>query len=527
MRRSILIGAVLLLGASPVKPDDTRVTLRAEYRQDALDYDDAEKRFLRESSRLDFGRSSAGITHIHIPETRSHRFTWHLRIREASPHFEASMGHYRLNFGTGLLVGKKRSVSPDAFTRRLVISRGTPFSPSDTGNPLFSFHGAAASARVGGPAITASAGGFFSFRNRFVREDRSLPGTTRSGFSTILSGAERDHRRLEPAEIIDRGGFLTLVIGERLTAQSYVIDTVIRRGGGQRLLWDLDDCDAARGVRGCGFFLQYRDDYIAIFAEFCFPRLESRAATGTSRTTRARGFCGGLVFRHPAVVLSFSGKSTSANYYAPYASGRSRPETAWSGDITIRPFPRFSVGSGVYMEKAMSPSGREPHHPAMRRESVSVRYGAAGKGSVTARLTCIETERKRGLERNLRLGVSGRVYLRRSLLFRLHGTAQSKGRGRNSASLGGGVTLWLFNILEIRASYARFIIDGNNPLYSVAPRRDARIAPGNYVRESSDRISLGLRARWGGVSLAGTCLHRFPGRRAVQTRLEFGASITL
>ncbi len=527
MRRSILIGAVLLLGASPARPDDPRVTLRAEYRQDALDYDDAEKRFLRESSRLDFGRSSAGITHIHIPETRSHRFTWHLRIRGASPHFEASMGHYRLNFGTGLLVGKKRAVSPDAFTRRLVISRGTPFAPSDTGNPLFSFHGAAASGSVGGPVFTASAGGFFSFRNRFVREDRSIPGTTRSGFTTILSGTERDRRRPEPAEIFDRGGFLTLVIGERLTAQSYVIDTGIRRGGGRRLLWGQDDFDAARGVRGYGFFLQYRDDYIAIFAELSFSRLGSRAVTGKSRTSRARGLCGGLVFRHPAVVLSFSGKSTSANYYAPYASGGSRSETAWSGDITIRPFPRFSVGSGVHMEKAMSPSSREPHRPAMRRESVSVRYGAAGMASVSARLTCVETERKRGRERNLRLGASGRVYLCRSVLFRLQGTGQSRGRGRHSASLGGGVTFWLFNILEIRASYKRFIIDRNNPLYSVAPRREARIAPGTYVRESLDRVSLGLRARWGGASLAGTCLHRFSGRRATRTRLEFAASITL
>jgi hypothetical protein len=162
----------------------------------------------------------------------------------------------------------------------------------------------------------------------------------------------------------------------------------------------------------------------------------------------------------------------------------------------------------------------------MRRESVSVRYGAAGKGSVAARFTCVETERPRGRERNLKLGFSGRVYIRRSVLFRVQGTGQSKERGRYSASLGGGVTLWLGNLLEVRVSYARFSIDRNNPLYSVAPRRAARIAPGNYVRESSDRVSLGLRARWGGASLAGTCLHRFSGRRALRTRLEFTASVS-
>lgn len=528
MRRSILIYAALaLLGAAPGEREDPRITLRAEYRQDALDYDDAEKRFLRESSRLDFGRSSAGITHIHIPETPSHRFTWHLHLRGISPHFDAAMGHYRLNFGTGLLVGKKRSVSPDAFTRRLVISRGAPFFPSDTGNPLFSFHGAAASATIVGPMCMASAGGFFSFRNRFAREDPLLPGTSRSGFPTILSGMDKDHRRTEPAEIFDWGCFLTMVIGRRLTAQSYLINTGIRRSGGRPLLWGRDGDGAARAFGGYGFFLQYRDEYIALFAELCFPRLAGRTTTGRKQTSRARGLSGGLAFNHPALTLSFSGKSTTGNYFSPYASGRSRAETAWAADITLRPVPRLSIGSGVYLEKSKTPSSREPHRPALRREAVSIRYGSAGRGSITARFTCVEKEKRRGIERSLNLRLSGKIYLRRSVLFRLQGTGQSRERGRHSTSLGGGVTLWLFNFLEVRATYARFFIDRNDPLYSVAPKREARISPGSYVRESSNRIGLGLRARWGSASLTGACLHLFTGSRTIRTRLEFSASLSL
>ncbi|TFH38936.1 MAG: hypothetical protein E4G96_09735 [Chrysiogenales bacterium] len=383
MRRTILICAVLILFSRPRAAGgdwgDPLLTLRVEYRQDALDFDDVEKSFFRESARLGFGRSSAGITHIHIRESKENRFTGHLLIRGVSPHFEAVVGNYQLNFGTGLLVGRKKSITPDIFTRRLVLSREGIFSPADNGNPLFSFRGGAVAFTGGISGISISASGFFSSRYRYVKQDSRHPGIAPAGIPSILARTEGDHGHTEPAEILDYGALLSIMIGERLTAQSYYIRTVMRRAGNRRLLWNGSDGGGDGEFHGYGFYLQYRDGYITLFAELCFPRIIRQNATGHESRDRGRGLACGLIFHHPAFILSFSGKGTTGNYYSPHASGKPRGERAWAVDLTLRPAPRLSIGCGAFLEKMTAPSGYESHLPSIRREAVSIRYGVPGK----------------------------------------------------------------------------------------------------------------------------------------------------
>ena len=79
MRRTAVIIAVIFcsISATPREKQwpDPRLAIRAEYREDALDYDDTDKRFFRESASLTFIQSSANFTHVHIGANKENRFT--------------------------------------------------------------------------------------------------------------------------------------------------------------------------------------------------------------------------------------------------------------------------------------------------------------------------------------------------------------------------------------------------------------------------------------------------------------------
>jgi len=533
MRRAAVIIAAIFCSVQVTAREnwpDPRLAISAEYRQDALDYDDADKRFFRESARLSFMQSTASFTHVLIGAHRENRFTGNLSIKGLSPYFDCVLGHYYVNFGAGLIAGKKTAISPDLFSRRLIISRSDIVAPCGSGNPLYSFQGAAAGLNIPFQDGSISILGFFSFRNRYARNDIYYRDITGSSFNSIIMRTKNDYRYSEPAEINDYGGAVVLRAMNHLTFQAYCIYTMMRRSNDHRILWNYGDRIAQVGEKAFyayGFFSQYRDDYITIFLELGFPGRILSSAAGGARTERGYGLLYGLSFRHPVCSLSFSGKHADAQFYSPYSSGRNYAETAWMADITVRPMKLLSLGGVFFAEKKVSPAGNERYLSYLRREQVFLKFNASRKGYVAIRIGHAENSKKNGSERYFQIKSSTGIFVMGSILFSLSGSVQRKDAGGLSGSLGAGIKACVLRYFILDLRYSRFFIARGDSLYATAaPYRDS-IARGIFVSDSSNMITCVALFRCRETSLRVRYQQRFRGARSEDCRIEASAVILL
>ena len=227
-RIALILAALLFCAAAPAGTQtggSLRLELQAEYRRDTLDYDDREKNFTREKIRLEFGESLADVTHVYVGEEREHRFTGSLALRGLTPYFDCVAGHYYANFGAGLIAGTKTYASPDPFTRGPILTRGAPFTPCTGGNPLYCFQGLAGGFIIPAGPVSLSVRGFFSYRDRFVRNDIYLPDVTGTSLGSIIARRTGDYRYSEPVVISDYGCVIDLCIADRFMIQAYFIHT--------------------------------------------------------------------------------------------------------------------------------------------------------------------------------------------------------------------------------------------------------------------------------------------------------------
>lgn len=498
----------------------------AEYRQDALDYDNVEKRFFRESARLTFGKSSVSFTHVNVGMTRENRFTWNICLRGLSPYFECIAGNYYANFGAGLLVGRKMALSPDLFNRTLAVSRGISFSPCSSGNPYFSFQGIAAGAMYTTENFAVSLHGFYSFRNRFVRNDRQFPDITGTSLNSILTRTKKDYRYSEPVEINDCGFSFMMKITGHLTLQSYYIYTFIKRTSNSYLLWNIDTTMVPGGEKkfyGYGFYFQYRDDYILIFFDLCFPNRVISSTAGVSKTVRGYGMIYSLAFRHRACSLSFVGKITDKNFYSPYSSGKSYPETASTIGISTRLLKHLTLGCSFFIEKNIIPSANEQYLRFTRRGQLFLKYISTMKGSCSIRLTGAEVVKKNGKERHVRLMASSKFFIVKSILLTGGGTMLRNGSGRYSGSLSIGTRFTLFNYISLHVRYSRYFMAPGSVIYAAASRPADSIGRSMDIRSSSHILAGGLEARFTGCRLSVEYLHQFAGELTIKSRVEASA----
>ena len=520
------------LAASPAKEATGDVTLevQAEYRQDTIDYDDRDRRFTREKAGISFGESSASVTHMYVSDDNEHRFTGSLVLRGLTPYFDCVAGHYYACFGAGLIAGKKTYSSPDPFTRTLIMSRGDPFTPCTSGNPLYCLQGIAAGFIIPSEHVTLSVRGFFSFRDRFVRSDIYLPGVTGTSLNSILSRITRDYRYAEPVQASDYGCVADLRIAGCFTLQAYFLYTGLRRSTGTPLLWNYGDRGLPLGERAWyayGFFAQYRDDYITVFVEAGFPSKVMSSLSGGRSAVSGYGLLYGLAFTHGACTITFSGKSCGRNFYAPYAAGGPYAESSWLVCLAVRPLRYLSLQGSFYLEKKLSSAATTSYLPFMKRERLRARYAVRRKGSFTVQVSALQDEKKYRPERSLQLRASAGVYIMESVLLSAAGTSLRKADNSWSGSVRAEVSFCMLRHCSLSFSYGRFFVARNDPLYSPMPAARDAISTGRYIDRTSHLLACRLSARYRAFRCSAGYQHRFEGKRTLEQRMEASASIAL
>ncbi len=528
MRRAFLIAAALAYAFQIQASEKSRfrpeLQVQGEYRRDVLDYDEVEKQFTRERATLAFGRKSAvNLTHVYIGASGENRFTGNVTVRDFSEIFNSVVGNYYINFGAGLLVGKKRLLSPDLFSRKLIMSMADIFSPCNSGNPLFCFQGIASSLSFSFSRISLSLSSFLSIKSRYTGNQAYLSDQSEFSFNSIITRTRKDYRHAEPVEINDYGGAVETRIGDRFLLQNYFIYSDMRRNKNS-LIWNFSErgalASADKAFYGCGVYACYHDEYITIFCEFGIPNRKVWHEGGRITLVRGYGAAYGIRFRHPVCRLSLSGKNTDRAFCSLYSSGNGYAEHAFMADVSIDPLKQLTIGAGFLGENKISPGFNETFLSRRKRETAFLIYHLAHKGRVLLKLNYLTNEKRFGSDHFLQFYSSIKYYVLNSILLSLSGKIQKKAGRVVSGSIHPGIGLTLWNCVSIFIYYSRYFIAGDNYIYSAVSPIPGSISPGTFIKASSNSLLAKISVRYKELVFSVRYEHRFSGKNSIQNRIE-------
>lgn len=505
--------------------------IQSEYRYDAIDYDETEKNFFREKATINFSeKSNLNLTYVYIDRNDDRRFTWSLVLRDISPTVSFILGYYYVNFGSGLLIGKKTVYNPDAFSQKGRVTTSRDFSPCKSGNPTFAFRGLALSYHEGGESVGISINTFYSLKKRYIDEESYEERATPSDLSAIEFKSDSDYKYHEPVEIRTHGSAIALDLLHLLRFQIHYIYTDIWSYSDREIYWD----DKRKGepgsgtssLIGIGFNIQYCDEFISVFLENDITKRSQSSDSEREIDSFGHGMLYGLVFRHSILAASLILKDTGKEYYTPYESsiGSGYPEKGWFFNARLKVGRMTRLGTAISYERRESTNSRDFEIPVVRKEKVYLNYSSRLIGQFTAALRRLE-KKEYGDDRNkmqLKSGIETNTLWRcRAILSVVY----QEGRGVDPSKFyTGGVTMSFIPWLKSTLRLGRAEISESNGIYAVlAPIRNTNI-PGIFIRENSSLFVMKNDIVYKKISFSMRCLYQFAHGRVVQRRLDLFGS---
>jgi hypothetical protein len=116
------IAAVILLTViivAPLYAYESRTCLQGEVLRDIINYSDDEASLI---SRLRFSENIDDIFILNYSLLRDinrkiNQYTWNIGLNNLGDHINFIAGNYNMRFGSGLIMGKKKFITSDSFSR--------------------------------------------------------------------------------------------------------------------------------------------------------------------------------------------------------------------------------------------------------------------------------------------------------------------------------------------------------------------------------------------------------------------------
>jgi hypothetical protein len=520
MRRAVAIAAMLLASVVPVNAQE--ISIQAEYRRDAVDYDESVSEFYRLKTEISFSeKSSFGAACVRPADAKGFDYTWFLALNDVVSDSRLMIGYYTARFGGGLVLGRRSPFNPDNFSRRVSSTERSAFTGVSSGNPQYAFYGAALSFGSGGSEMRTGLNALFSSAIRYLDADGYFSGGTGAGLDTIRS-AKRTAAKSEPVCLENLGLSYSAVMGGTLQVTASSLMTRMKRPQGGSLLWDGEgDSHGSAGTRSISnseLFIEYRDDSLGIFFEPAVSFMQREKDEGPIRDLTGYAYMCGFSFEGPRLEGTLVRKYSAPAFYAPYGAsiGEQHPERAWFFDCAL-PGRILTPGASLSSEKKLKPDSGDDALPLSVKEELflKVEHCPIDGSQVSYRVLTVtgsgETARKRQLNARLKFKPADR------LSAALGTVAQSRTGTRISklVSTSLGADIGKFNAT---AAYCRALVRAENSLYTViAPPEHASI-PGTILERNAHVIAARIGASFTGARFSIRTFHLlYAGRRARHT----------
>ncbi|MCU0822140.1 MAG: hypothetical protein MUC95_06670 [Spirochaetes bacterium] len=505
--------------------------MESEYRKDSIDYSESDRYFYREKLSIIFsGESSLNAGYVFIEQEKEKRHTLSLVLNDISPEFSFLIGNYYINFGYGLLAGRKIAFERDPFSYRTGDETRGLFIPCKSGNPLYTFNGITASWNKKFYDISTSLNLFYSVNERFTDTGSYESGFIFSSLGTIDGKDDKAYNKSEPVDICSGGGLFSVNAIRLFTIQLFYIFTEVKSQNKKEIAWDAyDDYNAEYGTSaafGGGFLLEYGDDFINIFCEGDMTNKELTENDRHKEDIRGYGLLYGFRFRPPFLKLSLTGKKIDGSFYSPYSSsiGEDYPEDAFFLDAEIKPFSNLKIGSSLSSQRKTSAGSMDDAIPATERQKIYIDYNYSILDELSVAARRVERSREEGPDKKYQLKESSAVRLFKILRIEASSIYQKSGTTGNSVLYAGGAGVSILSILRLSVNYASArISEGNNIYFYASPVQNSS-STGIMIHEDSDIIISKLDYKYKMIFFSCRYLYQYHDDLTLHRQFEFSAS---
>lgn len=503
--------------------------IQSEFRHDTLIGDTRERQFFREKVTIFFSKESKlHCAYVYIDHEHSRRFTWSLVLRDISPVASLFVGYYYVNFGKGLLIGRKRMLNPDTYAQEKRRPGDKSFAPCMSGNPFFAFRGVALSYYEQFTHVDISMNCFYSTKKRFIDDLSYDRGSTARRINTIEYETEKNHRYSQPVEVITHGSECTVHVIDLIHVGMHYVYTDISSFSRKGISWESsrDGEGGMSNLVGYGLLIQYRDDYTEIFFEKDITiRDRNRENRYGVRNIIGSGMIYGLIYSNSFMRTALILKNTEEKYNAPYGSsiGVDYPEKMILFDLTVRPFARVKLGSSISCERKKCIDQRVYNRPVMKKERIFITY----RNTVIRKLmlTFRRVEERREFVRKrfqVRSGSEIEFWQHGSLLF---STTYQIGNHLGASKLyTAGIQIKANPFFKSVAYYGRAEVSEDNEIYAVlSPMRSSNV-PGIFLRQHSQIIVVKAECKYRSFIISMRTFYQFSSQTVIHRRFEIYGS---
>ena len=513
---------------SALQANALKQTLQSEYKKDHLYYDDRINTFYRNRYELSLGQNkNFNLTHIYLAEEKKNNFTWSFKWGGKVDPFNLYLGHFMVNFGTGLILGPKKFSSPDPFKSKLTPSTNKPFRVNKSGQPIYSFQGIAVRLKKSISSFSFFLNSFGSIRERYSKED-SL--TLSSSLSSLNNHADKEKNYNYLVKINDYGLMLEGRYKDFFKAQTYGLFTFLTNGSGQKIIWDFQtDPFLTRGIKnflGYGFLGEYRDQNLGLFCDYSQIIKKIISTEQKTKIDSSAGFIFGLNFKHSRIGLSLTLKKTDRNFYPLYGADTNCPEKGFESKISFRLLKNLTIGGGALNQEKLAPSSNEKDLKSLTKETLFIDYKKNYFKKLNLKIENLKINEGGDATHRLKLKTTMKLNLNKMIENRFFSLLQTEKEKNLSFSLGGGLSFLYFSFLKFSFDYAKIKISKQNRLYlNLAPSQNS-ISSGFFIKNSSHLLVGQLLFKDQPLSFRGRYLYHFSSHQTYKSRLEFSAKIT-
>ncbi|MBN2402788.1 MAG: hypothetical protein JXN64_10350 [Spirochaetes bacterium] len=508
--------------------------IRSEYKKDTVDYSNTTKYYYREKLSILFSMESAlNLSCIYLEQEKNYKYTWNIVLNDISPNFYLIAGNYFTHFGSGLLIGRKRTYDPDIYSFRTTESSTknykSSFTPCSTGNPVFAFHGMGTAFILQTTETRLALNAFYSIKERFISEDSYDSNKISGTADTLDSKIKREYNHSEPVEIHTGGAMLSAEIFSCILLEAYYLNADIQSRYKGEILWEYgEDSNGSSGIselNGFGFFSQYKDEFFSFLIDGVITQKESVSDNGRRKTEYGRGLLYKLKFAPPFLQILFAGKEVGEEFYSPYSSsiGEDHPESAWFLDTEIKPYTNFKLNSKLSSQKKTAASSADDAAPVIKKEIISLKYSYGRLEEVEIAVKRREkTDEEKTITKQLHPSID--VGITNSLKINLSCAYHWINNNDLSKIYLAGLQFVPVKPVKINLSFLSASITENNYFYAVvSPLRDSS-TQGFYIKHDSCAVVIKSEIKIKEIFISCRYFYQFNKNRQLHTRLEFFAS---
>ncbi len=430
------------------------------YGNDTTSYDDTTQTVIRSKNQLKLDKHSIiSSSHIFKTVNSSHTMSNGILYSSSQLPIQLLAGNYFINYGCGLLIGKKNYNSSDIFSYSGFSSMADIHSRNTSGNPIFSFSGLSIILGNNDNTKGLHLHLFYSIRDRFT--DIKNGRYTTSSLHTVASKTDRGNRHL--VRLTDRGSMLQYK-GLFFTMQLYHSDSRLFDDSSTSIGWSYNAVSesAQHKQSMTGMYISYKDPYVYANIEYGLSNILHITASELKNKFAFLSNCG---FTHKVIQFRFAHRQYADYFYTPYSTFSNSLKNADQYMLTLKMSKIFNISAIIYSETTISGS-QLSHFRSANHEKILTKLSPLNNIFINVEYNSVKSYAMSGNSVNRKLKYAINYKRQNKKTIQLQGTLQGNRMGRAS------LHSFFFNYslfgLIIQSRYAYIQSDHSNRIY-IAP----------------------------------------------------------